>query len=146
MEHLLALGKHTFLLEAPIEILHEESLEWLEEIEFWKDEITFFFRLMLTKNTQKPKTKMALDIESQLIYLSSEKLDDLKLSVQSHERFLSEMIKTVKWLDESVYRSKHRNLSKKFQLFEIEMKKLKTKIFQLVENSSKEEFLLENTK
>lgn len=144
MEHLLVPGKRTFLLEAPIEVLHEESLEWLEEIEFWKDEITFFFRLMLTKNNQRPKTKMAQDIESQLIYLSSEKLDDLRLSVQSHERFLSEMMKTAKWLDEKVYRSKHRNLSKKFQAFEIEIKNLKTKIFQLVENSSKDEFLLEN--
>ena len=39
---LLTSPKATYLLEADLVILHEESQEWLNDISFWRDEIAFF--------------------------------------------------------------------------------------------------------
>ena|SRR3972149_8398295 len=136
---LLAPAKKTYMLEAPLEILHQESLEWLEEIEFWKDEVAFFCTLILRKTkktTSLLQAKEAKSIENHLVYISAEKLDDLKMEVQAHEHFLSKMMEDVKQ-DEKMYRSKHRDLSKKFQDFENGIKVLKMKIFQLIETNKK---------
>lgn len=132
---LLESAKTGFLLEAPLEILHEESMEWLEEIEFWKDEVAFFYKLMITKGERKPPTKSLLSIQNQIIYFSSEKLDDLKLEIQTHERFLSRMMKAIRQ-DEGAYRSKHRILSKNVSEFEKQFKEMKKKVFLLVKKKT----------
>lgn len=127
----LAPAKGDFLLEAPLEILHEESLEWLEEIEFWKDETAFFYTLMIKKSDKQPPTKSLLGIQNHIIYLSAEKIDDLKLEIQTHEKFLAGILKS-KRQDEEAYRIKHKAIAKKIRDFENEMKEMKKKVFALV--------------
>lgn len=128
-------AKSAFLLEAPLEILHAENMEWLEEIEFWKDESAFFYALIIEKTKQNPsafKTKESKEIEKHLIYVSAEKLDDLKMEVQEHERFLAKLMDNIK-SDEQLYRSRHRAVSEKIHAFENEFKEMKGKIFLLSE-------------
>lgn len=133
---LLETPKGNFYLAAPIEILHRESAEWLKEIEFWKDEAAFFYTLLLKKGDKKPKTKAILNIENHLIYISSEKLDDLKLEIQTHERFLAGILESVR-PDNEKYRTKHLSLSKKMYDFENEFKALKRQIFSFVKGKNK---------
>ncbi|MBA3706528.1 MAG: hypothetical protein H0W84_11715 [Bacteroidetes bacterium] len=47
---LLANPKSKYLLDAGLEILHEQSIEWLNDIEFWHDEIAFFYSLVIKKH------------------------------------------------------------------------------------------------
>jgi hypothetical protein len=133
MEKLIAAAKSAFLLEAPLEVLHEESMEWLEEIEFWKDEAAFFYSLILKSAQSLPlsKSKEAKEIESQLVYLSSERLDDLMLEVKVHEKFLANMIGNVR-LDEQGYRSRHKEIVSKLTGLENEFRSLKREIFALI--------------
>ena len=131
----IALSKKTYLLEAPLEILHEESLEWIEEIEFWKNEVAFFLKLLKQKSKQNPsdlKTPEAKGIEKHLIHVSVEKLEELKIEAQSHEQFLVKIMDNPK-LDEHIYRLRHKTLSEIFKNFETEFKEMKKEIFQLVE-------------
>lgn len=130
-------AKRVFLLEAPLEVLHSESLEWLEEIEFWKDESAFFYSLIIGKTKQNPSaftTKESKDIEKHLIYVSAEKLDDLKMEVQAHERFLARIMDNIK-LDEQLYRLRHKVIAEKFHSFEAEYKEMKRKIFLTAEKT-----------
>jgi hypothetical protein len=39
---LLTSQKMEYLLDASLQALHAESLEWIQEIDFWKDEMIFF--------------------------------------------------------------------------------------------------------
>ena len=129
--------KSSFLLEAPLEVLHNESQEWLEEIEFWKDEAAFFYSFIIEKTKLNPSafiTKDAKDIEKHLIYVSAEKLNDLKIEVQEHEKFLYRLIDNVK-LDDQLYRSRHKAITEKIHLFENEFKEMKRKIFLNVEKT-----------
>ncbi len=127
-------AKRTFLLEAPLEVLHAESMEWLEEIEFWKDESSFFYALIIGRNKANPaafNSKEAKNIESHLVYVSAEKLDDLALEVKVHEKFLTRMMKSKK-MNEQLYRSRHRVIARKIHSFESEFREMKNKIFKLV--------------
>jgi hypothetical protein len=130
-------AKTAFLLEAPLEVLHAESLEWLEEIEFWKDESAFFYALIIGKTKQNPlvfTTKESKDIEKHLIYVSAEKLDDLKMEVQAHERFLARIMDNIK-LDEQLYRIRHKAVTEKMHAFEKEFKEMKKKVFLTAEKA-----------
>lgn len=135
MEQSLTPAKWEFLLEAPIRILHEESIEWLGEIAFFRKEIAFFFMLLEKIIEINSQQKTLLSIENQLIDLSSKKLDALNMEVQRHEEFLVVIMKTRRH-DESIYRSKHNKLSKKFRDFEKEMKTFKRNFFQVVEKTN----------
>jgi hypothetical protein len=134
MGQLLTSEKWEFLSEAPIGVLHEESIEWLSEISFFRKEIAFFFTLLEKIIDINSQHKTLLSIENQLIDLSSKKLDELNMEVQRHEEFLVVIMETRRH-DETVYRSKHYTLSKKFQDFEKEMKTFKRNFFQVVEKN-----------
>lgn len=136
--------KSSFLLEAPLEVLHSQSQEWLEEVEFWKDEAAFFYALILEKSKQDPasfKSREAKDVEKHLIYISAEKIEDLRMEIQSHERFLSRLLSNPS-LDEQLYRSRHKAISEKIHAFEHEFRGMKSKVFLLAEKVGVKKFAL----
>ena len=80
----------TYLLDMPVEVLHRESLEWLEEIECMKDEAAFFFGLIIRrlKTPYDPlNTEELKSIETHLIFISTNMLAMLHDAVVKHERF-----------------------------------------------------------
>ena len=130
--------KKTYLLEAPLEILHSESLEWLDEIEFWKDESAFFYALIIGKTKENPaafEAKDAKDIERHLIYVSAEKLDDFKMEVLGHEKFLARLLESAR-MNEQLYRERHKIIAEKMHGFEKEFKEMKRKVFLLAEKAT----------
>jgi len=108
---LLAYPNSKYLLEASIETLHAQSLEWLNQIDFWKDEMTFFYKLMHTKKAFAgfPTEELA-SIDSELIRINSDKLDKLRKEVQNHEQLLAAIIKLPTVTDKERYSETHRNL------------------------------------
>jgi len=108
---LLAYPNSKYLLEASIETLHAQSLEWLNQIDFWKDEMTFFYKLMHTKKAFAgfPTEELA-SIDSELIRINSDKLDKLRKEVQNHEQLLAAIIKLPTVMDKERYSETHRNL------------------------------------
>lgn len=138
--------KNSFLLEAPLEVLHSQSLEWLAEVEFWKDEAAFFYKIIIEKTKENPgafRSKEAKEIEKHLIYVSAEKIDDLRLEIQTHERFLARLVENPK-LDEQLYRSRHKAIAQKIHAFEYEFKGMKKKVFLLSEKAGKKGKLIVN--
>lgn len=45
----LVSAKWTYILNGGDEILHQQSMEWLSEIAFWKDEAAFLYALLVNK-------------------------------------------------------------------------------------------------
>ena len=138
MEKLLAPARGSYLLEVPLEVLHEESIDWLGEIEFWKDEAAFFYSLILkrTKGTPLLKTKEAKEVERHLVYVSAERLDDLRIEVSQHEKFLARLLKT-DHIDERLYRKRHQEISVNMAAFEKEFREMKKKIFKLAKKRTR---------
>lgn len=122
------------LLEAGIEALHSQSMEWLEDIAFWRDEAAFLYALEMRKTLISvpvdAKNKIQ-KIENELVKISGGDLDNLYNEVEKHEHYLDEMLES-KREDEEEYREKHKQIADKVNTFEKRFRKLKKEIFDLV--------------
>jgi hypothetical protein len=108
---LLTFPKNEYLLDASLEDLHSQSQEWIKEIDFWNDEISFFYKLLHKKETNNvfPARELA-EIEKTLIRINSEDMLRLRDEVLNHERLLSTLIRSTSLSEEQVYREAHRRL------------------------------------
>jgi hypothetical protein len=127
----------TFLLKPGLETLHEESMEWLEEIAFWRYEVAFLYALEINKTLKSVpvKAKEVMEqAENELIKLSGEDIDTLCDEVVAHERYLGKLIEG-KYEDQEEYRDKHDKIALKIKAFEKRFKILKKEIFEVVKQS-----------
>lgn len=132
---LLTPPKPIYLLDVDIEMLHEQSTEWLSEIAFWRDEAAFFSSLIIKKTLKSvpvsAKNRIK-NIEKELISITIDDLDKLQKSVEQHEKFLSNLLRTESH-EEETYRKKHHELAQTFVQFEKRFKALKKEVFSIVE-------------
>jgi len=127
---LLSYPNTKYLLEASTDSLQAESLEWLKEIDFWKDEMTFFYKLVHTRKafTAFPTEELAF-LDKELIRINSDKLDKLRKEVQDHEQLLATIIKTPTLMEKEKYSEAHHNiLMELFAVSEL-IKDLKRTVF-----------------
>ena len=138
--NLLASKKTSYLLDMGIEILHEQSQEWLSEIAFWRDETNFFYSLIIGKTLKSIPTDVksgVKKIENSLISITVDELDKLQEDVEKHEKFLNYIMLT-KSNEEESYRQKHRELSQTITKFEKKFKSVKKEVFDLAKQIKKE--------
>ncbi len=125
--------KSAGLLEEGLDVLHQESQEWLSEVAFWKDEVEFYYGLVVRKTIHKlPVTSKdaAAKIEGELIRITGGELDQLQQEIEMHEYYLNQLLES-KQTDEERYREKHKLLLNKIHDFETKFKSLKADIFKL---------------
>jgi hypothetical protein len=128
--------KWSYLLEASLEALHEESREWISEIEFWKREVSFFSKLIsnkYVKSVLEGKKEIYDKASSRLKVYKENTLDELKKEVMEQEKILSENLKK-NTSEESVYRERHKNLTDKIRNFKNEYQNIKKDFFIIMEN------------
>ncbi|HEY0742728.1 MAG TPA: hypothetical protein VGD40_14765 [Chryseosolibacter sp.] len=130
---LLRSSRTEYLLEAPLESLHAESLEWLNELSFWRDEMTFFYHMLRHKQFGKsfPNEELA-NIEKELVRLNGEELDKVETSVTSHERLLGSVYKTASMAEEQVYREAHKRALGEILALHNAIRKFKKKLFSFI--------------
>lgn len=131
---LLSSPKMGYLLDASLESLHSESLEWQKEISFWQDEMAFFYKLLHKKESKEsfPSRELAA-IEMKLVGITGDKLDKVMNAVQNHERSLALLIRTTSFQEEENYRQAHRRLLQDVYDVHILIRNFKKDVFAFVE-------------
>ena len=117
------------LLGASLDVLHQESREWLENIAFWKDETKFFANLL---NKDENKTSEYSEMLKNLDKIHENLFDYLEDDIKQHERLLSHLIKGQKGLSDMDYRDKHRSLGERMDLFTNDFREFKKMVFGYV--------------
>lgn len=121
--------KTQYLLMASLEVLHEQSREYLNEIDFMKMEISFFNKL-LNKNAGKQfPGEQAAALGKRMIKFVSATLPVLRKKIMEHERWLSDILKTDTLGRQESYREIHRNLTKEMRMCRETFVRLKKKVF-----------------
>ena len=121
------------MLDVSLETLHAESREWLNEIAFWSEEMTFFYKLMhLREPHMSFPTEELADLEKNLIQITSERLAKLKDDVECHEKILGALVRNSSLGEECKYRDSHRNLLGRMYDQQHIIKEFKRKIFSFV--------------
>jgi hypothetical protein len=124
--------KIEFLLGAGLDVLHQESREWLDIAAFWKAETKFFGELLckkeVTEGIKSEYGKMLLNLDR----LHKHLFDYLVDEIVSHEKVLSRLEKGEKGLADVDYRAKHRNLKERMDVFTTDFKEFKKMVFGYV--------------
>ncbi|MCJ7465660.1 MAG: hypothetical protein MUO53_03090 [Maribacter sp.] len=124
--------KTEFLLGAGLDVLHQESREWLEIAAFWKAETKFFGELLRKKEIKEDIKseygRMLLNLDKLHEHLFDYLVDD----IVSHEKLLSRLEKGEKGLADAEYRAKHRNLKERMDVFTNDFKEFKKMVFGYV--------------
>lgn len=125
-----------YLLNVSLESLHVESLEWLNEIEFLKDEIAFYYKLIYIRELKQdlPIDKVT-SVENQLVYINNNKLKKLKNELLYHEQELAQLFKLNPVPDEESYRIKHKLLRNKMLCIKEMAKNMKKDLFKLINSN-----------
>ena len=135
---LLTSPKTTYLLEADLEILHQESREWLNEISYWRDEIAFFYTLMVKKGDKKfsiENKDELVHIQDEILHMSGKEFGDFEATINQHEIYLDTLLQNNSLRDERVFREKHKIISSEILNFDTRIRKLKKEIFALVKKN-----------
>ncbi|MCM4167148.1 hypothetical protein DHD08_05565 [Arenibacter sp. H213] len=109
-----------------LDILHQESKEWLNIIAFWNDESRFFADLLDKKERKdSEKTQMLLYLDK----VHNALFHYLAEDIMAHEKHLSRLVKGEKGITTGEYVEKHTDLREQIHLFTMDFKEFKKMIF-----------------
>ena len=126
---LLTAVKEKDLLDASLEILHQESLTWLNTVSFWEDENDFYKDLLNNKLFQNVSQKDKSNINTLLDNIMVNRLSSFKNEISLHEKNLDKLLQSN--IDNGEYRRKHKSLLQKYLEFNQGMKEIKIGVFEL---------------
>lgn len=135
--------------------LHLEHKIWSSEIGFWKEEITFLKKILHDRNEKKGRKEIKEKISKYNNHLDHNLrfLNALEETINTHELFISEMLKNVRESDDigipdneacgtvssSVVKDEnltdHDKTGKHIKKFRKRYKKLKNKVFKIIKIS-----------
>jgi hypothetical protein len=119
------------MLRAGLEVLHEQSLEWLSEIACMKEEVVFF-NTLVNKNTIHFPTSQSAELDKELITFNSDMLTGLHNKIMEHERWLADIIRTDTLSRQEFYREIHCELTAQMDACREKFIQIKKRIFSLV--------------
>lgn len=125
------------LLEASQEELHHQTKEWIDDVEFYSEELNFLNGLII----KKIDTRTTIDLDHKEIYRNIDALlfklsDDLLAKLYSHEKLLAKIILTESPQDNRTYRLDHIAFSKKMKTLALGIKEFKKALFTYLKNNS----------
>lgn len=130
---LLTNPQTSYLLQADLAALHTESQSWLQEIEFWEDELAFFYKLLHSKfSSQAYPTEEIAALDKTLVGINSDKLTTVKELILNHERSLALALQRTSMQEEDSYRHAHRPLSNKMAEVYAVIKEFKQNVYAFV--------------
>ena len=118
--------KTEILLGAGLNVLHQESREWLDTIAFWKHETKFFADLLNKKEIKESEFGKMLKY---LDKIHENLFDYLSDDIKEHEKLLARLEKGEKGIADGDYRDEHRRLSESMVLFENDFREFKKMVF-----------------
>jgi hypothetical protein len=137
MTTLLAPPKNDFLLQTGISELHSDVIRWLDEIEFYKTEVSFLIKLMnrhLLRINQSEKVNSLLELEKRVKNYRTLKLSKVMLALYDLESHLSRLDEVLFSQDEQMIREDHKKLKNETDEITLTIKKLKLEVFAFIEN------------
>ena len=121
--------KTTLLLGAGLDVLHFESREWLETINFWQDEIKFFDNLLKKKVAAGGTKQQYAEMLNNLDKIHQAFFETFEDEIIAHEKMLSKLQKGEKGISDGAYREKHRQLRDRMQTFKSNFHQFKKIVF-----------------
>lgn len=130
---LLSSPSSEYLLFASLESLHAESIAWNNEVAFWQQELSFFYKVLHRKWSIEPFPSIELaNLEKELIDITSGDMLKVKDQVGQHERSLAALMKNKSLQEENEYREQHKVIMENIHVLYKRIKTYKLNLFEAV--------------
>lgn len=129
---LLETPKSDYLLESSLEGLHDESREWLSDLEFIHEEIMFYYTLLRSAGRRGFPDRGLAELEKNLVSLNGEQIGPLLLKTQHHEHSLATFFRrdpVLREQDEEAYRRGHGAIQTAIGRLEHRLRDFKSRLF-----------------
>lgn len=134
---ILSFPKTEYLLHTSIRLLQAESLDWLEGISFWKEELAFFSSFLAKKKLDKAfQIGEVRELEKELEHIASTKLDTLKNEIETHNASLTAFLLSTLKADDEGNRIRHRFMLKEMNNMHCLIRNFIRNVYFLIKNMS----------
>jgi hypothetical protein len=120
------------LLGAGLDVLHQESMEWLESTNFWEDEMKFIDKLLYRSEPLDEDLKAHKTMMKNLHRLHDDFLNQLKEDVLEQEKLLAKLERREKGIADWDYREKHGRLKQRMDIMRKDFRVFKKVLFGYV--------------
>ena len=133
ISEILTSGKH--LLQPSLMEMHHSSLEWLSTTVLWKQEVSFFQKLLdryspqLTSIDDKKKVS---HFQNLITYYGGELIDTLRKKIKTHEHKLADLLQELKGGDKE-YLEEHGALMEELSAFMKTFNSFKSEFFGFID-------------
>ncbi|RLD20108.1 MAG: hypothetical protein DRI69_06900 [Bacteroidetes bacterium] len=124
----------TFLLGAGLDVLHQESREWLETTSFWEDEMKFIDKLLHRSEPLNQDLKAHKEMMESLHHLHDDFLNQLIEDVIEQEQLLARLERKEKGLADWDYRELHGRLHRRMDIMRKDFRLFKKVLFGYVKS------------
>lgn len=132
---MIAYPKTDYLLTSNTELLHNQSTIWLKDIEFWQDEIAFFYKRLHKIDSKKTVPITKFEELGWYLKINTEKLEKHKNEIRIHENLLASLMRGSSINEEKNYRKTHGRLLKVMYDDQSMVTNFKSNLFCLFSNS-----------
>jgi hypothetical protein len=135
ISEILTTGKH--LLQPSLMEMHHSSLEWLSTTVLWKQEVSFFQKLLdryspqLTSIEDKKKVS---HFQNVITYYGGELIDTLRKKIKAHEHKLADRLQELKTTDTEYYQE-HGELMEELGAFLKTFNSFKSEFFSFIDKA-----------
>lgn len=140
MTTLISASKNDFLLQEHPVNMHEETMEWLSELEFCNTELEFLNMLLNKASLNRVSIKKLndLDVLDKKVKLFRRKtIREINDSVTEHENHLSSLDENAFAQDAHLIKQEHTKMNMSVKAFMGTVRKVKKEIFDFVEAQMK---------
>jgi len=141
MKSLLTPAKSTYLLEQGPDYLHQETTEWLSELEFCKTELSFLAKLLdkaFLRVSDAQKLSDLASLEKKVKAVRTLTLQTVQEEVIKYERILSRIDQDQFFMNKQSMMGQHLLNAQKVKDFMSTVRKIKAEIFKTVEQQLKQ--------
>lgn len=124
--------KTTLLLGAGLDVLHQESMEWLETTGFWKDEMKFIDKLLKRSEPLDEDLKTHKEMMESLESIHNDFLSQLSEDVIEQEKLLARLERKERGLADWDYRELHGRLQQRMDIMRKDFRLFKKVLFTYV--------------
>jgi hypothetical protein len=115
--------------------MHHSSLEWLSTTVLWKQEVSFFQKLLdayVAKGTSTDEKKKVSHFQNVITYYGGELIDTLRKKIKTHEHKLADMLQELKGSNQEYY-DEHSTLMEELSAFMKTFNSFKSEFFAFIE-------------
>jgi hypothetical protein len=124
-----------YILQPSLVSMHQQSLEWLSVSDLWKQELSFFQKLLDQNSPKATSTELKKQMDHfqhVITYYSGEVVDGLRKKVRGHEKDLANMLQSMNESDTQYFKD-HEGVMSELLTFSKTYDQFKLEFFGFIE-------------